>query len=69
MSTRDDRMRNTKLKQKRRLRKRQLLADLKIRASLIDATKSDIAAYQNAVKEREGYLVRERKRKKIAGKS
>ena len=64
MSARDDRIQNTKLKQKRRLRKRQLLADLKCRASLINATESDIAAYQDAVKKREEYLVRERKRKK-----
>ena len=64
MSARDDRMRNTELKQKRRLRKRQFLADLKCRASSINATKSDIASYQDAVKKREEYLERERKRKK-----
>ena len=55
-----------KKKQERRLRKKELLSYLKSRASSSKATDSDIAAYQKAVKEREAYLIKERKRKKVS---
>lgn len=65
MSTSYGRIRHAKLKQRRRLRKKQLLAGLKSRASLKNASKNDIAAYTEAVKQREKYLMKERKRKEL----
>ena len=68
MSTSYRRMRHAKLKRYRRLRKKQLLSGFKSRASLKNASKNDIAAYTEAVKQREKYLMKERKRKELCRK-
>ena len=65
-STHDESTDGQKLAAVRRSKKRKLLSYLASRASSSKATNSDIAEYREALKEREEYLIKERRRKNAA---
>ena len=68
MSTNARRLRHAEQVREGRLHKKEMLAYLKSRASVKNATKRDIIAYKEALKDRECYLKRERERKKQSRK-